>query len=128
MFRNTDNTWKSDDHLSLKYEIFNLKSKIAKLEKENSKLNHEKTKAKTAPRKIPKELESLMETVDDDNLRRKAENFLAHLTCVVCNTNLKRVLYLDCRHLTACIACAEKLTNTCPICRQLSTKKITVFH
>jgi len=38
-------------------------------------------------------------------------------TCVACRSNLRRVCFVPCGHIVACIACAAQCNNKCPMCR-----------
>jgi glycosylphosphatidylinositol transamidase (GPIT) subunit GPI8 len=145
MFKNINNsTWLDDDSRSLKYENFNLKSEVTRLKKNNDLLQQQKKTLETRLNKseselksinvaqqrsvsIPQEFEELLTKVENIETKHKIENLLSCVICVVCNSSLKSVLYTECRHLTACIKCAERLENICPLCRTIS-KKVTIFH
>jgi predicted nuclease with TOPRIM domain len=141
MFKNIDNSTWLDDSRSLKYENFNLKSEVTKLKKNNnflqqqikkleSRLNKSEYEFKNIQKSIvsiPQEFEQLLTKVETEETKHKIENLISCIICVVCNSSLKSVLYTECRHLTACIKCAKRLENICPICRTIS-KKVTIFH
>lgn len=42
--------------------------------------------------------------------------------CVICLTNPREVVILECGHVCCCADCAENLANTCPICRKPITR------
>ncbi|XP_077996229.1 mitochondrial ubiquitin ligase activator of NFKB 1-like [Glandiceps talaboti] len=49
--------------------------------------------------------------------------------CVVCLTNPREVVILNCGHICACSNCVEALRPPhCPICRQRIARTIPVFH
>ena len=139
MFKNTNNsTWLDDSQSrSLKYENFNLRSEVTRLKKNNDLLQQQKKTLETRLNKvesklkkvvsIPQEFEELLTKVENIETKHKIENLLSCAICVICNSSLKSVLYTECRHLTACIKCAERLKNICPLCRTVS-KKVTIFH
>ncbi len=48
--------------------------------------------------------------------------------CVICQENLPTIMYCSCLHVCICDVCVTKYKdNRCPICRQVSDKKVKVF-
>ncbi len=127
MFKNSIcNPW--DDHFqaqSLKYEILNLRSEVTRLKKSNDLLQQQKKCLETQLNRVESKLKKSVDVpaFDDNEIKHKIEC----ATCVVCTSNLKSVLYVECRHLSVCIKCSELLDNTCPLCRTIS-KKVTIFY
>ena len=50
-------------------------------------------------------------------------------TCVICLSNPREVVILDCGHICVCLSCAEALPHPqhCPVCRQNVTRVIPVY-
>nr|XP_039271353.1 mitochondrial ubiquitin ligase activator of nfkb 1-A-like [Styela clava] len=51
-------------------------------------------------------------------------------TCIICLTNPRECVILDCGHICACVDCVEILPSpkTCPICRSDIKKIVPLFH
>lgn len=47
-------------------------------------------------------------------------------TCIICYSDKRNVLFMNCKHLICCDTCSEKIKN-CPICRKTIVEKIKVF-
>ena len=143
MYRQTTynkNFWDDGQISSLKRENYNLTNDLIKtkkmcdlLQKEKKDLENRLFKAELAKNIIPQfpsDIENLLDMVNGElksQIYSKIEKLLQCMTCTVCHEHVKRVLYVDCRHLVACVKCGEKLSDECPLCRQIS-KKITVYH
>jgi hypothetical protein len=56
------------------------------------------------------------------NKRPKEET----MTCAICLTKPKSIVFMPCRHMCACEACAKKVSH-CPICRKSIVNKVAVF-
>jgi len=48
--------------------------------------------------------------------------------CVICVDSLRDTVLMPCLHLVSCAACADKLDNTCPLCRAKINAKISVYY
>ena len=107
-----NNLWNYDSSSSLKYENTMLNNEIKKLKKKNSLL--EKEKKILEQRLLLKEQQQKINHIDNFDLN--------HIICVVCQSNLKSVCYVKCKHLTSCLECDKLLDETCPICRQPSQR------
>ncbi|CAG0901887.1 unnamed protein product [Darwinula stevensoni] len=46
--------------------------------------------------------------------------------CKVCLVKEQDCVFLDCRHMVACLPCAERVRN-CPICRKVIAQRIKIF-
>lgn len=56
------------------------------------------------------------------------DNVTHQATCVVCLTNPREVVLVDCGHVCLCIDCLQSLPNrTCPICRRPFTSFVPCF-
>ncbi|CCV01769.1 Putative IAP [Invertebrate iridescent virus 22] len=50
------------------------------------------------------------------------------ITCVVCQTNTRNVIFGPCNHLATCISCSKNpLLKKCPLCRTVFETKTRVF-
>lgn len=50
------------------------------------------------------------------------------ITCVVCQSNTRNVIFRPCNHLATCISCSKNpLLKKCPLCRKVFETKIRVF-
>jgi len=135
MFRN-DNRFNCEC-FNLKHDNFNLKSRISKLQKENSLLQQQKKNLEARlgkpeeRKKSLQEFEHLLDKVSNVTVKHTLstyiENLLSCVTCVVCHANRKSVLYVDCRHLAVCAQCGVSLGNDCPLCRTVS-RKIAIYN
>lgn len=38
--------------------------------------------------------------------------------CIICMTNSRECVYVNCGHVCACVECCERMETQCPICRQ----------
>jgi hypothetical protein len=54
------------------------------------------------------------DTVVDQN---NSAELMKELTCVVCVTNKRAIMFSDCGHFATCNECTKKLEKKCPICR-----------
>jgi Zinc finger, C3HC4 type (RING finger) len=51
------------------------------------------------------------------------------ITCIICQSNERKVLFSPCNHLATCIACSKNaLLKNCPICRKQFDKLTRVFY
>jgi len=144
------NLWGNDgDSSTLKRENYNLTAELSKVKKCNALLVKEKKELESRlvrsehllqniqmfnshrmTPQFPEEIELILnkvETTVRNELYSKIENLISCLTCVVCNEQIKSVVYSECRHLVTCIKCNENLGNECPLCRQLS-RKVIIYH
>jgi hypothetical protein len=147
--------YNNGENITLKRENYNLNIELSKVKQDNNFLRQEKKNLEVKLAKVqhqmqstkkcqshpifqssrsitqfPKDIEILLEKVEDDlktQLYLKIEELLSSVTCVICHENIKSVMYIDCRHLVACIKCTENLSNKCPICR-LESRKVIIYH
>jgi hypothetical protein len=121
--------------MSNKYEIYQLTNKILDLKKKNEMLEKEKRslelslsiveskkKSKQNVAKIPEMVENILDDLQQPELTLYFEKLIEHMTCIVCNTDIRSVLYTACKHLVVCDNCSLKMPNICPICRTVSHK------
>ena len=68
------------------------------------------------------------ESVKDKNKQINSQllNLEMKVTCVVCQTNIRNVIFEPCHHLATCISCSKKL-DKCPLCRKNLKNKIRIF-
>jgi hypothetical protein len=65
-----------------------------------------------------------------ENLKVKENiiNVETKITCVVCLTNSRNVIFNPCSHLATCITCSKNLIkNKCPLCRKTFESTTRVF-
>ena len=148
MFRQSDNCkygvtsplWFNDS--KLKTENFNLNTELSKLKKRCDLLQQEKkdlvnrlAKVEKQERsyiqpnivKLPSEVEDVLAIIGVElgsMILPKIENLLRCTTCIVCQENIKSVLFLECRHLVICEPCSKIIGSECPLCRKNSKKVI----
>lgn len=110
--------------------------------------------AKEAPTRVPKEEDELVpclclkaqgagkpcneanctcETcqVEKENakVRSNIQELENKVTCVICQSNERKVLFSPCNHLATCIACSKNaLLKNCPLCRTEFNKLTRVFY
>lgn len=145
MFRQSDNCkygvtapFQYDDS-KLKTENFILNTELSKLKKCNSLLQQEKKdlvnrlskleKQNCNKVKLPDEVEKVLAVIGVElgsMILPKIENLLRCTTCVVCQENIKTVVFLDCRHLAMCEPCSRTSGSECPLCRK-SSKKVVLY-
>jgi len=72
-------------------------------------------------------LRNVQRAKSDRLAQQRKEKELADLrSCVVCLMEDKCALFEPCKHLCACMACAQSL-DCCPICRTAITRRIQVY-
>lgn len=77
-------------------------------------------------RQLAAQEEEQQSGADDMQRGDEGDGEEANGQCVVCWTEKKSVLFLPCRHLCSCKACADKTTQ-CPLCRKTIQQKTDVF-
>lgn len=65
--------------------------------------------------------------VKDKTILNNIKNLEIKVTCVVCQTNMRNIVFNPCNHLATCIRCSKSLSNTCPLCRAMFTSKSRIF-
>ena len=66
-------------------------------------------------------------TADEEFVRPiKKDAHVEATVCAVCLDSQRRVVFLPCKHLCACVACASKL-KICPICRAPKDNSLVIF-
>lgn len=137
---NREGIWNDDWQLSsLKRENYNLTVEIANLKKKNDILQRQKTETENrldvciranVKSQLPDDIEKLLDRISSDAVKTelcaKLKNLLNCITCVICNVNVKTVVYSECKHLIACSKCSDSLSDVCPLCRN-NSKKISIF-
>jgi hypothetical protein len=69
-----------------------------------------------------------LEEVKDKNVLKIIKELEIKITCVVCQSNMRNVIFIPCNHLATCIACSKSpLLKTCPLCRSTYTTKSRIF-
>ena len=76
------------------------------------------------------------EAILQASLRRRAQarddnrNITQDDTCVICLTNPREVITLECGHIAMCSDCAQALPspNTCPVCRESIERFLPVYR
>lgn len=118
MFRNN---YLQHDFESVKRSLLSVQSELNTAKYENMRLQREVEKYK----KLLKE--KLSQPSHHKNQIPAETDFFNQMTCVVCMTNLKTVVFAECRHLVSCRECLERLGHTCPICRKESKVKMSIY-
>jgi hypothetical protein len=65
-----------------------------------------------------------------ENLKVKnnLQDLETKITCVVCQSNVRNVIFKPCHHLATCISCSKNsMLNFCPLCRKKFESAIRVF-
>jgi hypothetical protein len=114
MFRNEQTNWKNTVYCD-SFEAL----KLDKLKKENKAL----IKALKDTEMKLKELNKEYTKLKNINSKLKDNSMVS---CIICNSNIKSILYDECKHLVACEDCSKNLTETCPFCRKKS-KKVKIY-
>lgn len=122
------------DNYRLNNELNNLKKKYKLMVEEKQilekKLRMVELKVKNEKINLPGEIEKLLDNLESITIKNKLSDKLSSLldctTCVVCNMQIKCVLFIGCRHLVVCVECGEKIGEKCPMCRTIS-KKVTLY-
>ncbi|ADO00395.1 hypothetical protein WIV_gp052 [Wiseana iridescent virus] len=115
-------------------ELNNLKKKYKLVVEEKQtlerKLRMVEVKVKNEKINLPGEIERLLDNIDSIAIKNKLSDKLSSLlgcaTCVVCNTQIKCVLFIGCKHLVVCVECGQKIGEKCPTCRTIS-EKVTLY-
>lgn len=67
----------------------------------------------------------------NDNLKVKTTlyDLETKITCVVCRSNVRNIVFSPCNHLATCISCAKNplLDKKCPLCRKVFNSTSRVF-
>lgn len=150
MYRNNNKysscqLWNNGDS-TLKQENYNLNAELSKVKKSNSLLQQEKKNLESRLVKLehqlqntslhkvkpqfPEDVEKLLNKVENEvktELHSKIEDLMGCITCIICNEKIKSVVYLNCRHLVACIECNKNLKDICPLCR-LNSQRVVIYH
>jgi len=66
----------------------------------------------------------------NENLKVKESihNIETKLSCTICLTNMRNVVFHPCNHLATCITCSKHpLLNKCPLCRKTYEKTTRIF-
>jgi hypothetical protein len=66
---------------------------------------------------------------DQNKIRSNILEMENKITCVICQSNERKILFSPCNHLATCIACSKNpLLKNCPLCRTEFDKLIRVFY
>jgi len=67
-----------------------------------------------------------------DNLKVKTniQDMEHKIACVVCQSNMRNVIFSPCNHLATCIACSKNplLGDKCPLCRKPFNNTFRIFY
>lgn len=69
--------------------------------------------------------------ITNENLKVKENlhNLETKITCVICLSNVRNVIFGPCNHLAACITCSKNpLLKKCPLCRKSFDSTSRVFY
>jgi hypothetical protein len=64
-----------------------------------------------------------------EEVKTNVKNLEIKTSCVICQINMRNIVFAPCNHLVACISCSKdpNLGNKCPLCRKTYTSTIRVF-
>lgn len=64
-----------------------------------------------------------------DEVKTNVKNLEIKTTCVICQINMRNIVFVPCNHFVACISCSKdpNLGDKCPLCRKEYTSTIRVF-
>lgn len=69
--------------------------------------------------------------IEKENLKVKMtiHDLETKITCVVCQNNVRNVVFSPCNHLATCITCSKNplLNKKCPLCREVFETAIRIF-
>lgn len=69
--------------------------------------------------------------INEENLKVKnnLKDIENKITCVVCHSNMRNVIFNPCSHLATCISCSKNplLGNKCPLCRKTFQNTARIF-
>ena len=67
----------------------------------------------------------------EDNLKVKTnlQDLETKITCVICRSNMRNVIFNPCNHLATCITCSKNrlLGDKCPLCRKVFENTTRIF-
>lgn len=67
----------------------------------------------------------------EENLKVKTnlQDLETKITCVICRSNMRNVIFNPCNHLATCITCSKNrlLGNKCPLCRKVFENTVRIF-
>lgn len=90
-------------------QIINHKTNIKNLSLILESKNEEITKLKTDIKKYKSKKDNEEDEEEEDQM-----------TCIICITNNRNMVFSKCKHMPCCLECSLKLENKCPICREKS--------
>jgi hypothetical protein len=71
---------------------------------------------------------NIEENIKDKNICKILKELEIKITCVICQSNMRNVVFNPCNHLATCITCSKSpLLKTCPLCRSSYTSKSRIF-
>ena len=65
-----------------------------------------------------------------EDVKKKQTNMsqdLGYVACTICMDRMINSAFIPCGHQAACVGCARRLNNTCPICREPIADVIQTF-
>lgn len=66
---------------------------------------------------------------ENQKVKLNIQNIETKITCVVCQCNMRNIIFSPCNHLATCISCSKNplLGDKCPLCRKLFNNTIRIF-
>jgi hypothetical protein len=92
-----------------------------------------KTQALQLEERVPNEEDEEVPDLDiekiSDEVKINVKNLQIKTTCVICQTNVRNIVFAPCNHLVACIKCSKdpNMGDKCPLCRKQFTSITRVF-
>jgi hypothetical protein len=66
---------------------------------------------------------------ENSKIRSNIQEMENKITCVICQSNERKILFSPCNHLATCITCSKNsLLKNCPLCRKEFDKLTRVFY
>jgi hypothetical protein len=130
----------NENYIGLDYEYQDILSKYIELTEKDSEKNDQKNNDKNnidneliiyeneKLKKNCKDLQIKLETIE-----KKTKTLQDNSYCIVCQSTLKNVVLLPCRHFCLCTTCENKnravtRATKCPVCRLAYNEKLVLFR
>lgn len=66
----------------------------------------------------------IISALNKEQQKNEVENLRKRVTCVICDTNRREIVFIPCGHLALCCSCdKENKSAICVICKKLVTDR-----